>query len=161
MIDSGVGNNDHSGFLEGLGDVIGEVTGGESTGNGLSTGETSHLEDSSVTVGSGRDDGDVCGVLDGGEDSGSEDELLPGLADIEDVDTWILVGKRFGRCCCCWCLSPGSYPHSLRLRQRFLPPLDNVSPTLSIPVQSSHSIDPYPPSSSRPFRNHSPSALRL
>jgi len=93
VVDSGVGNNDDSGFLEGLGDVIGEVTGGESTGNGLSTGETSHLEDSSVTVRSSRDDGNVIGVVDGGEDSGSEDELLPGLTDVEDVDTWILVLK--------------------------------------------------------------------
>jgi hypothetical protein len=91
VVDSGVGDDDHSGFLEGLGDVIGEVTGGESTGNGLSTGETSHLEDSSVTVRSSRDDGNVCGVLDGGEDSGSKDELLPGLTDVEDVDTWMLV----------------------------------------------------------------------
>lgn len=93
VVDSGVGNDDHSGFLERLGDVVGEVTGGESTGNGLSTGETSHLEDSSVTVRSGRDDSNVVGVLDGGEDSGSEDELLPGLADVEDVDTWGLAGS--------------------------------------------------------------------
>jgi hypothetical protein len=47
-----------------------------------------------VTVRSGRDDGNVVGVLDGGEDSGSEDELLPGLADVEDVDTWGLAGSR-------------------------------------------------------------------
>jgi len=87
VVDSGVGDNDDSGLLERLGDVIGEVTGGESAGNGLSTGETSHLEDSSVTVGSGRDDGNVVGVLDGGEDSGSKDELLPSLTDVEDVDT--------------------------------------------------------------------------
>jgi hypothetical protein len=91
VVDSGVGNDDYSGFLEGFGDVIGEVTGGESTGNSLSTGETSHLEDSSVTVRSGRDDGNVIGVLDGGENSGSEDELLPSLADVEDVDTCELV----------------------------------------------------------------------
>jgi hypothetical protein len=102
VVDSGVGDDDHSGFLEGLGDVIGEVTGGESTGNGLSTGETSHLEDSSVTVRSSRDDGNVCGVLDGGENSGSKDELLPGLTDVEDVDTWMLVWKGSMTCCCCW-----------------------------------------------------------
>ena len=104
MVDSGVGDDDHSGFLEGLGDVIGEVTGGESTGNGLSTGETSHLEDSSVTVRSSRDDGNVCGVLDGGENSGSKDELLPGLTDVEDVDTWMLVWKGLMTSCCCWLL---------------------------------------------------------
>jgi hypothetical protein len=50
-----------------------------------------------VTVRSGRDDGNVGGVLDGGEDSGSEDELLPGLADVEDVDTWELVKCLWNR----------------------------------------------------------------
>lgn len=40
-----------------------------------------------MTVWSSRDDGNVVGVLDGGEDSGSEDELLPSLTDVEDVDT--------------------------------------------------------------------------
>lgn len=88
VVDSGVGDDDDSGLLEGLGDVVGEVTWGESAGNGLGTGETSELQDSSVTVWSGRDDTDVVGVVDGGKDSGSKDEFLPGLADVQDVDTW-------------------------------------------------------------------------
>lgn len=89
VVDTGVGDNDHSGLLEGSGDVVGEVTGGESAGDGLGTGESGELEDSSVSVRSGRDDGNVVGVLDGSEDSGSEDELLPGLSEVEDVDTWV------------------------------------------------------------------------
>lgn len=40
-----------------------------------------------MTVRSGRDDTNVGGVLDGGENSGGEDDLLPGLADVDDVDT--------------------------------------------------------------------------
>jgi len=60
----------------------------QSTSNGVGTGETSVLQDSSVTVRSGRDDTDIGGVLDGGEDSGSQDDLLVGLADVDDVDTY-------------------------------------------------------------------------
>jgi hypothetical protein len=87
VVDSGVGDDDHSRLLERSGDVVGEVTGGESAGDGLSTGEAGELEDGSVAVRSGRDDGDVVRVLDGSEDSGGEDELLPGLAEVDDVDT--------------------------------------------------------------------------
>lgn len=87
VVDSGVGDNNHSGLLERSSNVVGEVTGGESTSNGLSTSESGKLEDGSVTVRSSRDDGNVVGVLDGSEDSGSEDDLLPGLAEVKDVDT--------------------------------------------------------------------------
>ena len=87
MIDSRVGHDDDSGFLETSSDVVGEVTGGETTGNGLSTGESGVFEDSSVSVRSSRDDTDVVGVVDGSEDTGGHDELLPGFADVEDMDT--------------------------------------------------------------------------
>jgi len=88
VVDTGVGDNDHTGLLERTGDVVGEVTGGESAGNGLSTGESGKLENGSVTVRTGRDDGNVVRVLNGGEDTGGKDELLPGLAEVEYVDTW-------------------------------------------------------------------------
>jgi hypothetical protein len=88
VVDTGVSDNDHSGLLERSSNVVGEVTGGESAGNGLSTSETGKLEHGSVTVRSGRDDGNVVRVLNGGEDTGGKDELLPGLAEVEDVDTW-------------------------------------------------------------------------
>lgn len=39
-----------------------------------------------MAVGAGRDDADVVRVLDGRDDAGSENDLLPGLADVEDVD---------------------------------------------------------------------------
>lgn len=35
------------------------------------------LEDSTLTVRTGRDDADVGGVVDGGDDAGGEDDLLP------------------------------------------------------------------------------------
>lgn len=91
VVDTGVGNDNHTGLLERAGNVIGKVTGGETTGNGLSASERGVLEDGTVTVRAGRDDGDVVGVVNGREDTGGEDNLLPGLANVEDVDTWGLV----------------------------------------------------------------------
>lgn len=44
------------------------------------------LEDGTVSVRAGRDDSYVGGVLDGGDDTRSEDDLLPGLGDVDDVD---------------------------------------------------------------------------
>jgi hypothetical protein len=37
----------------------------------------SELEDSTLAVGTGRDDGNIGGVVDGCDDTGSEDNLLP------------------------------------------------------------------------------------
>lgn len=87
VVNSGVGDDDQSGLLERSGDVVGERTGGESSSNGLSTGESGVLQDGSVTVRSGTDDANIVGVLDGSEDSSSEDDLGVGLADVNDVDT--------------------------------------------------------------------------
>jgi len=87
VVDTRVGDDDDPGLLERSGDVVGERTRGESSSNGLSTGEPSVLQDSSVTVGTSGDDTDVVGVVDGGEDSGSKDDLLPSLSDVDDVDS--------------------------------------------------------------------------
>ena len=91
MVDTGVGNNDDPGLLERTSDVVGEVTGGEATGDSLGTSERSVLEDSTVTVRTGRDYANVVGVLDGSEDTSSEDNLLPSLADVDDVDSWWML----------------------------------------------------------------------
>jgi hypothetical protein len=40
-----------------------------------------------VTVRSGGDDADIGRVVDSGQDSSGEDDLLPGLSDVDDVDT--------------------------------------------------------------------------
>lgn len=87
VIDSGVGHDDQSRFLERSSDVVGERTGSKSSSNGLGAGESSVLEDGSVSVRSGTDDTDVVGVLDGSQDSGSQGDLGHGLADLDDVDT--------------------------------------------------------------------------
>lgn len=76
-VGAGVGDDDQTGLLEGSGDVVGEGTGGESTGDGDGAGVSGELEDSTLAVRTGRDDADVGGVVDGGDDSGGEDDLLP------------------------------------------------------------------------------------
>jgi len=92
VVNSGVSDDDDSGFLERSSDVVGEVTGGESTGDSVSTSETSVLQDSSVSIRSSRDDTNIGRVLDSSQDSSSQDDLLPSLSDVQDVDT---VGSSF------------------------------------------------------------------
>lgn len=72
-----VGDDDQTGLLERTGDVVGEGTGGETTGDGLGAGVGGELQDGTLTVGTGRDDTDVRRVVDGGDDTGSQDDLLP------------------------------------------------------------------------------------
>lgn len=87
VVDSGVSDDDDSGLPEGSGDVVGERSGSESAGNGAGTGVGGEFEDSSVAEGSAREDTDCCRVLYGCEDPGGEDELLPGLAEVEEMNT--------------------------------------------------------------------------
>jgi hypothetical protein len=86
VVDARVRNDDEPGLLERARDVVGEAARGEPASNRLCARVGGVLEDGSVTVGAGRDDADVIGVLDGGDDTGSEDELLPGLANVDQVD---------------------------------------------------------------------------
>jgi hypothetical protein len=88
VVGQGVGDNDQTGLLEGTGDVVGEGTGGKATSNSLGTGVRSELQGSTLTVGAGRDDANVGRVLNGNNDTGSENNLLPGLADVDDVETY-------------------------------------------------------------------------
>ena len=72
-----VRENDQTGLLEGAGDVVGEVPGGETAGDGGGTGVSSKLEDRPLTVGAGRDHTDVGWVINGGDDPGSQNDLFP------------------------------------------------------------------------------------
>lgn len=76
-VGAGVGDDNQARLLERAGDVVGEATGGETTSDGLGAGVGSELEDGTLTVGTGRDDTDVGGVVNGSNDTGSEDDLLP------------------------------------------------------------------------------------
>lgn len=57
-VGAGVGNDNQARLAERAGDVVGEVTGGEATGNGDSASVGSELEDGTLAVGTGRDDAD-------------------------------------------------------------------------------------------------------
>lgn len=81
-----VGHDNQAGLPKGLGDVVGESSGGETTGNGGGTSVLGEFEHGALAVRAGRDDGHVCGVFDGGNDAGSEDNLFPGLLEVDDVD---------------------------------------------------------------------------
>lgn len=70
-------HDDETGLTERTGDVVGEVTGGEATGDGDGTGVRGELEDGTLAIRTGGDDTDVGGVVDGDDDTGSEDNLLP------------------------------------------------------------------------------------
>ena len=50
MVEAGVGNDDQAGFLEGAGDIVGEVTGSEAASDSLGTGVGSEFENSTVAV---------------------------------------------------------------------------------------------------------------
>lgn len=87
VVNAGIGDDDEPGLLEGAGDVVGEGTRSETTSNRLRASVRGELEDRTVSVRAGRNYTDVVGVLDGGDDASGEDELLPGLANVDDVDT--------------------------------------------------------------------------
>lgn len=76
-VGSRIGDDDEAGFFEGPGDIVGEVTGCETTCNGNSSGVRGELEDGALTVGTRRDDTNVGGVVDGGDNAGSKDNFLP------------------------------------------------------------------------------------
>lgn len=84
-IGAGVGDDDQAGLLEGAGDVVGEVTGGEAASNGDGTGVGGELQDSTLAVGTSGDDANVGWVVNGDDDAGSEDDFLP-AARVRNTD---------------------------------------------------------------------------
>lgn len=80
-VGAGVGDDDQAGLLEGTGDVVRERTGGEATSDGLRAGVGGELEDGTLSVGTGGDNTDIGGVVDGGDDAGSQNDLLPVCLD--------------------------------------------------------------------------------
>lgn len=89
VVDARVGDDNQARLLERAGDVVGEVARGEAAGDGLRASVGRKLEDGTVAVRAGRDDADVVRVLDRGDDTRGEDNLLPGLANVDDVDACI------------------------------------------------------------------------
>ncbi|KAL7549503.1 hypothetical protein ACHAWF_012770, partial [Thalassiosira exigua] len=84
---AGVRHDQQAWFPELLRDLVGEGSGGEPPRNALGAGVMGELEHGPHPPGTGRDSHDVLGVLDGDDDAGGESNLLPRLADVEDVET--------------------------------------------------------------------------
>jgi hypothetical protein len=57
-VGAGVGDDNQAGLPERAGDVVGEVTGGETTSDSSGTGVRRELEDGTLSVGTSRDDTD-------------------------------------------------------------------------------------------------------
>jgi hypothetical protein len=87
-VGSRVGDDDEAGFFEGASDIVGEVTGCETTSNGNGSGVRGELEDGALTVGTGRDNADIGGVVDGGDDAGCKDNFLPIARNCISRRTW-------------------------------------------------------------------------
>jgi len=82
-----VGDDDDPRLFEGASDVVGEISGSETASNGLCSGISSIFQDGTVPVWSGGDHADVVGIFDGCNYASSENELLPSLSNVEDVNT--------------------------------------------------------------------------
>lgn len=86
-VNTGVSDDQKTGLLELLRDLVGEGTGGKATSNALSTSVLGELKHGTLTIGSGRDAEHVGGVLNRNNDSGSKDNLLPSLLEVDNVKT--------------------------------------------------------------------------
>ena len=87
VVNAGVGDDDEAGLLEGASNVVGKTTRSETASNCLRASVCGVLKDSTVTVRASGDDTNVVRVLNGGDDTGSKNKLLPSLADVDDMDT--------------------------------------------------------------------------
>jgi len=87
VIGAGVGEDQQTWLEESLLDLVSEGSRGVTSGNGVSASVSSKLQDGSLSLRLGRDNADIGGVLDGHNNSGCKLELLPGLADVDQVNT--------------------------------------------------------------------------
>ena len=69
-------------LFEGASDVVGEITGSKAASNGNGTRVSGELEDSTLTVRTSRDDGDISGVVDCCDDASCKDDFLPGSSRV-------------------------------------------------------------------------------
>ena len=77
-VGAGISDDDEAGFLEGARDVVGEVTGSETSCDGDGSSVCGELQNSALAVGTSGDDTDIGGVVDSCDDAGRENDLLPG-----------------------------------------------------------------------------------
>uniref|UniRef100_A0A0K2U593 Uncharacterized protein n=1 Tax=Lepeophtheirus salmonis TaxID=72036 RepID=A0A0K2U593_LEPSM len=111
MIRTWIGYDEESGLTESSLDLIGESSRSKSSSDGSGADVAGKLKNGSLSVRSRADHKDVSGILDCGNRTSRQHELLPGLTQIDDVDTIrssledILLHRHFGilrsdvRCC--------------------------------------------------------------
>ena len=90
-IGTGISDNQQTGFNELFGDIIGQSTGGPAAGGGLGADVLGALENGTLTIGTLGADEDISGVLDGGDHTSGDLDLLPSLLQVDDVDTTLLA----------------------------------------------------------------------
>ena len=83
-----ISNNQKTGLHKLLLDLIGESTRGETTRDSLNASKVGELKDGPLSELTGGDDGDILGLVDGDDGTGSQHQLLPGLLEVDDVATW-------------------------------------------------------------------------
>mmetsp|Transcript_40258 Transcript_40258/g.99498 ORF Transcript_40258/g.99498 Transcript_40258/m.99498 type:complete len:360 (+) Transcript_40258:317-1396(+) len=81
-----VGDDQEARLHELLGDLVGEHTRRVAAGDGRGAGVLRVLEDGALAVGAGGDDAHVSRVLDTDDDARGKQQLLVGLAQVDDVD---------------------------------------------------------------------------
>merc|ERR1719430_2401090 len=91
MVGSGVSDQKQPWLAESSLDLIGECSRSEAASNGVAANISGELEDSSLSSGPCGDHVHIPWVLNSGDSTGSKDQLLPGLLEVDDVDTTSLL----------------------------------------------------------------------
>ncbi|GMS87438.1 hypothetical protein PENTCL1PPCAC_30478, partial [Pristionchus entomophagus] len=87
VVNTGVRDDQKSGLLEVSLGLVSKATGLETSEDSGGSSVGGELEKSTLGVRASRDDDDVGGVLNGGDGTSSQEKLLPGLAEVDDVDS--------------------------------------------------------------------------
>ena len=104
-----IGDNDEARLFEGAGDVVGEITWREATGDSNGSCVCGEFEDGALTVGTSRYDTDVGRIVYGCDDAGCEDNFLPvdGYGSVDDLHfkrlVWSYDGRFVGALMVQWC----------------------------------------------------------
>merc|ERR1719233_640556 len=91
MVSPWVGNQKQPGLAESSLDLISECSRSEAASNGVAANISGELEDSSLSGGPSGHHVHILWVLNSSDSTGSKDQLLPGLLQVNDVDTACLL----------------------------------------------------------------------
>jgi len=87
VVSAGIGDNQQTWLTESSLDLVSECSWCEPASNGCSTSGRGKLQHSTLAVWAGRDDTHIGWVLDGSNGTGSQEQLLPCLAQVQNVHT--------------------------------------------------------------------------